>query len=263
MSGFSSQWLALREPLDLAARNRDVEAAFLAALPARFPRILDLASGAGSTVAALSDRLRESAAWTLTDNDDDLVAIAKKRFSERADVEVVKVDLADDLDRLPFERCDGVTTSAFLDLVTREFLESLVSHVVRVGVPFLASLSYDGRAECEPQDPLDVMITAAMNAHQRQDKGFGAALGPEAAAVAQKLFERGGYRVISGRSDWVSDGGSPDFQELLLSGWCEVADHMGVDRLDLDRWRGKRDEQLASGELVIRVGHIDLAMLPA
>jgi hypothetical protein len=54
VSGFSATWLALREPLDLAARNKEVEAAFFEALPAEDPKILDLASGAGSTVAALA-----------------------------------------------------------------------------------------------------------------------------------------------------------------------------------------------------------------
>jgi len=57
MSGFSSKWLSLREPLDIAARNRAVEQSFLEQLPGGSPKILDLASGAGSTVAALKDRL--------------------------------------------------------------------------------------------------------------------------------------------------------------------------------------------------------------
>ena len=52
MSGFSSEWLALREPYDLAARNATVLDAMLAAFRGQASiSVVDLACGTGSTLA--------------------------------------------------------------------------------------------------------------------------------------------------------------------------------------------------------------------
>ena len=181
-------------------------------------RLLDLASGAGSTVAALSGRLGASQNWLLTDNDPALLEVSRQRFSRfgQGAVACRQVDLAGDLASLPFVNVDGVTTSAFLDLVTPPFLEQLVGLVTAARLPFLASLTYDGRASCTPADPFDEDIRQAMNAHQKTDKGFGAALGPDAAAAAEALFEAAGYRVVSGPSDWHTDRNALAFQQELM-----------------------------------------------
>ena len=147
MSGFSAEWLALREPLDLAARNAAVEAAFFDCLPARPLRILDLASGAGSTVAALDGRLPRKADWLLTDHDPDLLKTAAARFegAGRGNIELRRVDLAADLETLPFADVDAVTTSAFLDLVSEDFLVRLADILALSGKPFLSGWLRVGR----------------------------------------------------------------------------------------------------------------------
>jgi len=58
MSGFSADWLSLREPYDLRARSTkvlDAVAAALAPLPTL--TIVDLACGTGSTLRALAPHL--------------------------------------------------------------------------------------------------------------------------------------------------------------------------------------------------------------
>jgi len=265
MSGFSADWLRLREPVDLAARNGQVEDVFLAALPGGAVRLMDLASGAGSTVAALSGRLAVSQDWLLTDNDPALLAVSRQRFSQfgKGAVECRQVDLSAALASLPFAGVDGVTTSAFLDLVTRPFLEQLVALVTEARLPFLASLTYDGRASCRPADPFDEDIRLAMNAHQKTDKGFGAALGPDAADAARALFEAAGYKVVSGRSDWHAGSGAEAFQRELVSGWVSAGSEMGLDPERLTLWLDRRMEQISEGELMIEVGHLDIAAIPA
>ncbi len=264
MSGFSADWLRLREPVDLAARNGQAEDAFLSALPKGPVRLMDLASGAGSTVAALSGRLEAHQDWLLTDNDPALLEVSRQRFSRFGPGTVVcrQVDLSGDLASLPFANVDGVTTSAFLDLVTRPFLEQLVGLVTAARLPFLASLTYDGRASCTPADPFDEDIRQAMNAHQKTDKGFGAALGPDAAAAAEALFEAAGYRVVSGHSDWHAGRDAQAFQRELISGWVSAGADMGLDPERLSGWLAKRTEQIAEGALAIEVGHRDLAAIP-
>ena len=75
MSGFSADWLTLREPFDMRARNPsvlDAVADSLAAYPS--VRIVDLACGTGSTLRALSARLPARQNWKLVDNDLGLLA---------------------------------------------------------------------------------------------------------------------------------------------------------------------------------------------
>jgi len=155
-----------------------------------------------------------------------------------------------------------VTTSAFLDLVTRPFLEHLVGLVTAARLPFLASLTYDGRASCTPADPLDEDIRQAMNAHQKTDKGFGAALGPDAADAAEALFAAAGYRVVSGPSDWHAGREARDFQRELISGWVSAGLEMGLEPERLSGWLDRRMEQISDGNLVIEVGHRDIAAIP-
>lgn len=265
MSGFSANWLALREPVDLAARNNVVETAFCAALPSGPVRIQDLASGAGSTVTALSRVLGPRQEWHLCDHDPALLDVALRRFenSENLDVKIRQIDLSAELDHLQFADVDGITTSAFLDLVTEDFLDALVDAVTKSRRPFLASLTYDGRAVCSPEDSLDEDIRLAMNAHQKTDKGFGAALGPDAAMVAEARFEAAGYRVTSGQSDWQADIEAEAFQSELIAGWVSAGRKMGIETAALDKWHKRRRGEIEDGILAITVGHVDFAAVPS
>lgn len=264
MSGFSSQWLALREPLDVAARDRTVEAAFLEHVPAAAPRILDLASGAGSTVAALKDQLPEDTGWLLTDHDPALLEVAASRWRGKStgDLSVLQIDLAGDVVALPFAEVDALSTSAFLDLVSEPFLQRFVNCVVGAGKPFLASLTYDGRIGFEPAAPLDETMRSALNDDQLSDKGFGKALGPGAAPRAVELFKASGYNVVQGRSDWQIGPSDTGFLEEFLGGWSRLGTRYGATREDVEAWRTGHLEQAKSGRFRCTVGHIDFAAFP-
>ncbi len=261
MSGFSSHWLALREPLDLEARNAEVENAFFGQLPAGPVRLLDLASGAGSTVAALAGNLSAPVDWQLTDYDSALLNVANERWLGR--VSTRQVDLQRDLEQLSLADVDAVTTSAFLDLVSEAFLERLVAQITKAQKPFLASLTYDGRTEFNPSHTMDATLCTALNSHQRTDKGFGPALGPEAADRAMALFEAKGYRVVQGRSDWRAGPASNAFQLEFLSGWVRVGRELQLDASQLADWWRDRQEKIQAGSLNILVGHLDFVAFPA
>ncbi|MHA7774555.1 class I SAM-dependent methyltransferase [Roseibium sp. M-1] len=264
MSGFAADWLALRHPLDLAARNQAVEAAFLDILPAGPVRLMDLASGTGATVRALQGKLDRPVDWLLTDYDPALLELAEERLKGIAQAEISseRIDLSADLETLPFPKVDAVTTSAFLDLVSESFLDRLVEQVVSAGKPFLASLTYDGRAEFTPQHPFDATLTNALNAHQQTDKGFGPALGPNAAQKAIELFEARGYRVVVGTSDWKIAPSASSFLSEFLSGWKRVGRECNVDPLQLEAWWLDRVRSIGTEQLSMTVGHIDFLACP-
>jgi len=264
MSGFSAEWLALRHPLDLAARNASVEEVFLENLPEGPLRLMDLASGTGSTVKALAPKLRQPAHWLLTDYDPALLDKADETLKTfvQTGMATRQVDLAADLEELPFTEVDAITTSAFLDLVSESFLERLADCIVASGKPFLASLTYDGRATFAPEHVFDAELTDTLNAHQQTDKGFGPALGPKGAARAVELFEERGYRVTAGTSDWQIAPSSRAFLSEFLGGWKRVGRECRLDDLQLETWWQDRTRQIRAQKLSMTVGHVDFVACP-
>ena len=221
MSGFSADWLALREPHDARARNQAVLDAVIASLKAyRSIRIVDLACGTGSTLRALSPRLAAQQNWRPVDNDLGLLARASATAKPAGvSITTMPLDLNRDLEAVLDGPVDLITTSALLDLVSEPWLERLAVEIAARSIPLYAALSYDGRIELSPTDPLDAAIVAAVNAHQRTDKGFGPALGPTAASIAIARFEALGYSVVLRKSDWIIGPHDREFQmEISVAG---------------------------------------------
>src|SRR4051812_29913292 len=146
MSGFSADWLSLREPYDLRARNPMVLDTVAAHLdPDLSVQIVDLACGTGSTARALGAHLPARQNWKLVDNDLSLLARAKARPAPKdTAINVVPLDLNRDLEAALDGPIDLVATSALLDLVSEPWLDRLVVEIVARGIPLYAALSYDG-----------------------------------------------------------------------------------------------------------------------
>lgn len=263
MSGFSADWLALREPHDARARNPVVLDTVIASLKVyRSIRIVDLACGTGSTLRALSPRLAAQQNWRLADNDLSLLARASAMtLPASIVVTAVPLDLNRDLEAVLDGPVDLITTSALLDLVSQPWLERLAVEIAARSIPLYAALSYDGRIKIDPADPRDAAIITAVNAHQRTNKGFGPALGPVAASAAIARFEALGYSVIHGTSDWVIGPHDREFQMEILSGWASAAREIDqVPLADTVEWLTRRRD--AVGRSSIRVGHVDFFAAP-
>ena len=264
MSGFSADWLSLREPYDARARSPKVLAAVATGF-AKFPAlsIVDLACGTGSTLRALAPHLPAQQNWKLVDNDLGLLARAAKASHPHAKVTTIAIDLVRDLEIVLDGHLDLVTTSALLDLVSDTWLERLATEVAARRLPLYAALSYDGRIAFEPSDPFDGAIIAAVNDHQHRDKGFGPALGPTAATSTIAQFETVGYSVVHAAADWVMEQQDRDMQAALLDGWAGAAREVGQQSpADISAWLTRRRAALSHGQSTIRVGHIDVFATP-
>lgn len=270
MTGFSADWLERREPHDRRARNPRV----LAAIRDRFAdqaslSIVDLACGTGATLRALVDILPKHQHWRLVDNDLGLLARAQAAAEPIAGsggtvprVTVTAVDLARDLEAALDGPVDLVTTSAFLDLVSEDWLERLVTEVAARRLPFHAALTYDGRLIFDPSDDADPTIVSAFNRHQTTDKGFGAALGPAAAGAAVRMFERLGWEVVQGASDWLIEAGDPLLKDLVGALAGAARELVGVPQTTIDGWATRRSILAAAGRSTLQVGHLDIFACP-
>jgi hypothetical protein len=264
VSGFSLEWLALREPYDRRARNTAVLATVARSI-ASHPSItiVDLACGTGATLRAVSGALPQRQSWRLIDNNLSLLARVPPAPSADVAVRAIPLDVAYDLETALDGSVDLVTTSAFLDLVSAEWIERLVTEIAVRKLPLYAALTYDGRVALEPADPSDDAIIAAFHRHQCTDKGFGPALGPAAAATAIGLFERIGYTIERGASDWVL-GPADDLQAEVLAGFAGAAAEIGgVATSAIEGWVARRKNLRAAQSQQLRVGHTDFFAYPS
>ena len=242
MTGFAIDWLDLREPADHAARNPDLLRAFADALPTD-ACITDLGSGTGSTLRALSPSLHR-ARWRLTDHDPALLAEARRRAPEAS---VEQVDLARDLDAALAPESDAVTASALIDLVSRDWIERFAK-AARGRIIYVA-LTYDGDEQWSPVHPDDTAVLRAFHTDQHSDKGFGPALGPDAATILAEVLSDG-WDVQVAPSPWrLSRAADGALMDALAAGISDAAGSAA------DRWRlAKRD--------ACTVGHLDILALP-
>jgi hypothetical protein len=259
MSGFAADWLALREPFDLRARNAAVLNAVIASLTDSNVSIVDLACGTGSTLRALAPRLLSRQYWRLTDNDRALLArAASSPLPGNVTVATVEADLNRELDSALSGRINLITTSALLDLVSEAWLEKFVHEAAARSLPVYAALSYDGRTSIDPADELDEPVIAAVNAHQRGDKGFGPALGPLAAQAAIAWFKACRYSVVHGRSDWIAGQEDHAFQIEIFKGWAGAARELGkLSGSDIEGWLKRRSDFVVAARSSLMIGHVD------
>jgi hypothetical protein len=265
-----AEWLALREPADTAARSVELTRAVVDTLPRERPlRILDLATGTGSNVRYLAPRLPVDQQWLAVDRDPDLLtrliedtsSLRSSRPLRSVAIETRAMDLGP-LDRPEiFSGQHLVTASAFLDLVSAQWLDALAAQCRAAGAAVLVALTYNGRSHCTPAEPEDDEVRGLMNRHQRNnDKGFGRAAGPDATGCAERSFVAAGYHVRREPSDWVLTPDARELQRLLIEGWAHAGRHIAPERSGMiDDWLRRRLAHLAANRSHITVGHEDLA----
>jgi hypothetical protein len=266
VSSFSPDWLKLREPYDMRARNSKVfEAVATFLRPRSSVRIADLACGTGSNFRTLSPHLPAMQNWRLIDKDIGLLKRATATpLTKHIALTAMPLDLQRDLEAALDGAIDLVTTSALLDLVSGTWLDRLARALAVRSAPFYAALSYDGRTGFNRPDPFDAAIAAGVNAHQRMDKGFGPALGPAAAAFIIARFKALGYSVVHGVSDWVMGPDDRDIQTEILAGWASAAHHTAaLSQADATAWLSRRHAEVAAGHSSLYVGHVDFFAIPS
>lgn len=246
---FAGDWLALRAPADAAARDPALlraARAHLAAQPAALA--VDLGAGSGATVAAVG---AAGIRWRLLDQDAGLLARARARFGTGIETRVTDIT---DIAALPLGEARLVTASALLDLMTARWAGALAERLAVDGCGLYAALSYDGHMAFTPALEGDAAMLAAFNGHQRDDKGEGPALGPDAAPVLAQALARRGFSVRTAPSPWRLGPDAARLQQEFIAG---IAAAVGPAA---DPWAQARCAMVAGATCV--VGHVDLLALP-
>jgi hypothetical protein len=283
MSESLSDWLALREAADWAARSELLVDRLRQVLaPVETVHGLDLCTGTGSNLRYLMDRLPKPQRWLAVDRDAALLEEVPAKLAAWARARggsahtegrttQVRCDGVDSgietrqknleqLDAALFEGRHLVSASALLDLVSESWLRELATRCYAAGTAALFTLTYNGGSRCDPPEPEDEMVRELMNRHQKTDKGLGGpAAGPDAPIVAARVFEEQGFRVQRALSDWSLSPTDRAFQRMLIEGWARVATEMSPRQTDvIADWLRRRLAHVAAGRSWVVVNHDDL-----
>lgn len=250
---FSPDWLALREPVDHAARDADLLAQAVAAAGSDAV-VMDLGCGTGSTARAFAGHAIAGWTWRFVDEDKGLLEIVKARHPLSEQLAHNLKDIA----ALPLEGVGLVTASALLDLMPRDWVIALAKRLSAARVPFYGALNYNGAMHWSPAHDDDDRVTQAFNAHQCTDKGLGPALGPTSGEVTAQIFADHGFTVTQGDSPWRLDAAHADLQMPLLAGIADAAQDMGMT--SAADWMQDRIALIAKGTGY--VGHTDILAMP-
>jgi hypothetical protein len=261
-----SNWLALRTPADTAARSTILTKTVVDLLQrGQSLRILDLATGTGSNLRYLAPRLPSPQEWLVVDRDAALLAEVPGRMTVNGpDVRIeTRCQNLAALDADMFVGRHLVTASALLDLVSDPWLRVLAARCRAAGAVALFALTYNGASRCSPDEPEDNVIRELLNRHQKTDKGFGPAAGPEAAECAARAFAGVGYQVRREASDWELPPRESELQRHLIEGWADAALELEPDQSATIRdWLDRRLAHVTAGRSHIVVCHEDLAAWP-
>jgi hypothetical protein len=286
VSGFSADWLALREPLDARSRSAGLVVRLRAEAPGGTRRIVDLATGSGANLRYLAPRLGGEQDWLLVDKDGALLETMGARLRtwkvehgltlhERGETLTLRgpdllcrarrmqLDLAGEARCLALDGHWLVTASALLDLVAQQWLDGLLARCRAAGAWLLFALTYDGVTSFWPTLAKDELVNALLNRHQKRDKGFGPALGPRAAWDASAIIRRHGYEVAEALTPWHIGPAEATLQSELVEGWAQAAVEVAPEQADcILGWRRQRHDYIAAGTSRLQVGHRDLLAWP-
>lgn len=282
-----SDWLKLREGVDAASRAASLTRRVADAVAgAEIVHVLDLATGAGSNVRYLLERLPPRQRWLAVDRSPRLLSHLFLRTSAwainrgyRADTTMGTLSIRGhgrewdittrerDLNVVDAELLAErhlVTASALLDLVSESWLRSVAARCKAAHAVALFPIIYNGGSSSSPAEPEDAMVLDLFNRHQRTDKGLGGpAAGPAATDAAARAFADEGFHVDVEPSDWMLDDRHAELQRQLIEGWAFAATEMGpVSAKVIADWRERRLAHVDAGRSRMVVGHFDLAAFP-
>jgi Methyltransferase domain len=262
-------WLALREPADAAARAGDLVDDIRRELPAgRHLVIHDLACGTGAMMRWLAPQLPGPQRWIGYDLDADLLAAVDAAPDlVAADGSPVTTETrCRDVTRLNSgDLADAtlITSSALLDLLTAEELDRLVFSCASARCPVLITLTVTGAVQLWPRHPLDELVAAAFNSHQRCTIGGRRLLGPDAADAAGRRFTELGRDVVGCTSPWRLGPARRALTYAWFAGWlaaaCEQDPHLATETRSYAR---VRLAHASAGRLQVLVHHRDLLVRP-
>ncbi len=276
MTGFSPEWLTLREHSDHRSRDGMLAMTLADRLQSKpLLRVVDLGCGTGSNIRATYAALGREQHWTLVDYDARLLSAAREKLAAWAEdvtldgdklvlkksaktlvVGFRQANLVTHLDEALGRDADLITASALFDLCSEEFIARFAKSVAVRRAVFYTVLTYNGVQKWSPPHTSDATMADAFHAHQQTDKGFGPSAGPGAPKALAEAFAECGYTVTEGDSPWLLGRSDQALVDALAPGFAGAVRETGhVPAATIDAW-------LKNSRHGSEVGHTDTLAVP-
>ena len=265
ISTVTADWLELRAAADDAARSERLTAELRGSIRADRVVIHDLGAGSGAMVRWLAPRLPGPQTWVLHDADAEILAhVGLDDVVDAAGAPLtatIRVAPLADLPPDAFAGASAVVASALLDVITLSEAEGIVAACVAAGAPALFSLTVTGNVVLEPAHPLDAVLGAAFDDHQRREAHGRPLLGPDAVPVVAGLFAAAGWNVRTASTPWRLDPSEAELAAEWLEGWAAAAVEQRPGLASAAAEYVER--RLACASLAVTVPHEDLLAWPS
>lgn len=281
--GFAVDWLKERFNYDNAARNDEVEQAFLYHFRSKEKLYLvDIGSGTGANCLYFMERLFKHQDWTLIEKDAKLCEATKRRierflqdynfFYNYADnvfrIKIweyrVKITINNasffDLERLvDLSATDVVLAAAVFDVLTAQQTTQLLETIFQSETSLLTTMNY-AAMRLLPATAIDQQMVKAYEAHMLRQQAHGVALGSEVSEFLITFFKKNNQSFQSGESPWRLDRRSKRMHQYLLDFMRNAIGETTTENAAvsiLENWYADRSEKSREGALDIEVDHMD------
>tara|TARA_B100000900_G_scaffold154893_1_gene131547 strand:+ start:1629 stop:2501 length:873 start_codon:yes stop_codon:yes gene_type:complete len=154
-----------------------------------------------------------------------------------------------------------ISYSAALDLMSKSSIIKAIKRVNNLNAIYF-SLCFNGIVKWTPTNTFDKYILSFFNKHQRTDKGFGEALGPESIDFVNRYSIKQGMKVTTKHSPWIINNKTNQdkiFMNRYLLDIKKALFHMeGIDRNILRNWYKDKKRDIEKKSIKLYVGHQDI-----
>ena len=288
-TNFQEEWLAIRYPFDLAARNKEVEAAFLDYFYGYDElQIIDIGSGTGNNFRYWFSKLPISQSWTFVELNPLLaeISLAKaKKYLEASDWEVsisknqlsasfregvqkhkkIRIQILEtSFLELPFGHQllgnpDFLMANAVFDLLTAKMFDRFAEQLIEHKIPLLSTINFVGMRFQNPTKE-DELFTNYYLQHMQRLQTFGRTLGTDCTTHATSFFKKKGQSYTLGESNWIVKKTDEKMLLWTLGYMEEAVPSMLKDKAEEERfmnWLAVKREQVKQQKLELIVYHYD------
>jgi SAM-dependent methyltransferase len=278
-----AQWLELRIPYDVKARNLNVEKSCLEYLQKlKKLKIIDLGSGTGANCRYYFSKVSQEQDWAMVDENPEFLEIAIDKLNawalqnryesevqdsklvlrnqvQKITIQTIVGSILDLENLIDLEAFDLAVSNAIFDLFSEKQFQTLLECLKKYKLPLLSTINYTGM-NFVPQTDEDARFIDYYHNYMKRPQYFGKAMGPECDSFMLETIKNTYTKVIQGESLWEISYKDPIFLQSILAFMEESIPEILEDTAtqnELSIWLLEKKQMIVENRLNCNITHQD------